>query len=387
MIPTSVSASALETAEHCLAMYKASSIQRANGFQNNAAQLGTALHGALEKYVDPIMMKSGMWDWVFLKLCYEVSYQEVFGTNRERYDDGLVILEGWYNRSDQQSDIQSVEILSREVKKSFDVPYMLNGQEQKVPCNYIMDRIDRLGEGRFRVVDYKSQLASLSPEVMRHKIQPRIYALAIQIEYPSATEIWVQYDFLRYERVATRFTRDDNIETWRWLKRAVQRIIDTPEENPPETLNEHCKYCVRRFQCSTLQNNISVGGIYSLSVDQMAILYHDLASRESAIKSMKDDLEIQLLKYANEKQEMDFPLGEDLNVSVTSKKRRYIDRDKMAQILGPEIIKDYGKVNVSELDEIRKDPRLTNEQKSLLNTAVFYKHSDPGIKVIRKTFK
>jgi hypothetical protein len=58
MIPKSVSASSLDVAEKCMAMYRASHLDRGAGLGNPAAQLGTTLHAALEKFVDPSMIKS-----------------------------------------------------------------------------------------------------------------------------------------------------------------------------------------------------------------------------------------------------------------------------------------------------------------------------------------
>lgn len=384
MIPRTVSASSLESAAGCLARYRAMSMDRASGFQNDAAKLGTTLHAALEKFTDPGLMRAGVWDWDMLEACFNFAYQEIFGhdTHSEWFQQGLDILKKWYNRHDQQSDIQEVHIISREIKKSFPIPYWVNGQKHEVPCNYIIDRLDMIGEKKFRVVDYKSQRSPLSPEDMYSKVQPKIYALAVQIEYPDAEEIWVQYDFLRYDRVAIRFTKQDNANTWRWLKGAVQRIVDAPD-NPPETLNENCRYCVRKFVCKTMQNNIRSGGIFSLTIDELALLYHDTKSQADALLSMRDEIGLQLLRYADEEGLLEWETPE-ARLKVTAYKKRVIDRDKMAQILGPDLMRDYGRLNVGDLDELRKDPRLTSEQASLLNTAIETKYSDPTIKVTKK---
>ena len=385
MIPKSVSASALENAQQCLARYKATAIERGAGMNNPAAMLGTTLHGALEVFIEPNMIKAGMWDWDWLLTCYKISFENIFGPTgpKDVFDDGRDILLKWYNRPDQQEDIRSVEIISREVKKNFPVPYVLNGSKQTVPCNYIIDRMDKMDDGVYRVVDYKSQRVPLSPEEMRIKIQPRLYALATRIEYPDAKEIWVQYDFLRHDRIAVRFSRDDNVETWEWLKRAVQRIVDTPDTNVPETLNENCRYCVRRFRCATMQSNIRVGGIHSLSVDEMVEIYHDLKSQADAISMMKDDIESQLLRHALETDTLEWE-NDYGRVKVTAARRRSINRDVMAKILGPELMQEYGRINVGDLDALRADDRLTYEQRSLLETAVEYKVSDPSVKVVKK---
>lgn len=383
MIPRSVSASALEVARTCLARYKATSIERAAGVQHPAAMLGTTLHLALEKFTEPMTRGSKSWDWATLYECYVKAFQEIWGhdTRDDWFEDGRSILEKWYNRPDQQSDIQDVDIVSREVKKSFDVPYFLAGQRNKVPCNYIIDRLDRLDETVFRVVDYKSQRSPLNPDELKKKIQARLYALAVQIEYPFAEEIWVQFDFLRYDRVAVLFKREDNVNTWTYLKEQVQRIVDTPDSNVPETLNEGCRYCPRKFTCTALQSNLRIGGIFSLNVDQLAILHYQTKSQMEALKSMADDIETALLHYASENDMLEWD-GPNYKAKISARKTRTVDRDLMAEIIGPELMAAYGRLNVGDIDALRRDPRLSPAQASLLETAIGYKLSDPSVKVV-----
>lgn len=370
----------------CMARYKATAIDRGASMGNPAAMLGTALHATLERFVEPGMIAAGVWDWELLMALWTVSFRDVFGHDNqdEWFLDGKQVLSNWYNRTSQQSDLMEVEIVSREVKKNFEVPYVLNGATQKLPLNYIIDRLDKLGDKVYRVVDYKSQRVPLSPDEMRKKIQVRIYALAIQIENPDAEEIWVQYDFLRYERVGVRFTRDDNVRTWAELKRMLQRIVDTPDEYPPETLNADCRYCPRKFTCATFKSNVTMGGVFAVDVDQLAQLYYELKAQEDGIKMAKEEIEQQLLKHAADAEVLEWESANgSLNVKVTSKRSRYINHERLAKLLGPELAKDYGRITVKDLTTLRADHRLDASQKSMLDSVVEFKHSEPGIKVIK----
>jgi hypothetical protein len=387
VIPLTISASSLEVAAKCMARYKASMLDKGSGFGHPAAMLGTVLHGALEAFTDPDYVKTGNWEWDHLYECYLNSWRAVFGEDMKSdwFSDGRMILQKWYNRSDQQSDIQDVDIISREVKKNFLVPYVDSvGEKQTTPCNYIIDRLDQLDEDVFRVVDYKSQRQPLNPGDLKSKMQARLYALAIQIEYPAAKEIWVQFDFLRYDRVAVLFSRDDNAETWRHIKRELQKIIDTPENDPPETLNSECKYCVRKFTCKALQSNIRVGGIFSLGMDELAVIYDQMKGQVEGIKSVLDDIELQLLRHAEAEDMLEWETPTH-RMKVTAGKRRKINRTLMAQILGPELMAEYGRLLVGDIDLLRKDPRLNPAQLSMLDTAIEFEFSDPSIKVMKKT--
>lgn len=385
MIPNSVSASSLELADKCLASYAASSLNRGAGFGNDPAKLGTALHGALETYTNPAFIADGMWDLEFLLTCFQAEYFKLFGANTQStwYKQGMEILTNWHNRPFQKAEIHGTKILSREVKESFPVPYLINGEKKTVPLNYIIDRLDEVGEDEYRVVDYKSQRMPWGSEEMYGKIQPRIYALAIQIKYPNARSICVQYDYLRYEPQSVYFSKEDSANTWRWLKQAVQRIVDTDEGNAPETLNDGCRYCIRKLSCNAVQSNVNAGGIFAYDPDDLADRFGDMVSQLDAMRSAMDSIEHELLVRAQESGEMEWYTSRS-KVRVAIKKTRRVNRARLAAIVGEEVLHDFPSVNLGDLDAIRRDPRLTQEQRSMIETAIDSTFSEPSIKVTKK---
>lgn len=387
MIPASISASSLDAAIKCLAGWKASSFDRGSGFGSPPAMLGTALHATLEAYTAPEELQKREWDFARLYELYITAFRDTWGPDydQEWFDQGVEILRNWYSRPDQAIDLWDVDILSREVKESFPVPYTdpSDGSKKSVPFNYIIDRLDQLDDHEYRVVDYKSQRVPLNPDELKLKIQPRAYALAVQIKYPDAEKIWVQYDFLRYDRVGTLFTRQDQIETWAYIKEQLQRIVDTPDQNVPETLNEGCRYCVRRITCNTVQSNMRVGGIFSVPVEKLVKYYYEQKGQLEAIKANLEDIEAEVFRHMSELDMMEMDTDE-AKVKITSRKSRVVDRDVASRILGPELMSQYGRLNVSDMDALRRDPRLSPAQASLLDTAISFKYSDPSLKIIKK---
>lgn len=385
MIPTSVSASSLELADKCLASYAASSFNRAAGFGNDPAKLGTCLHEALETYTNPSFMSTGMWDLEFLLTLFQAAYFKHFGpdTTSEWYQQGMQILTGWHNRPYQKAEIHDTKILSREVKESFPVPFTWQGSSGSVPCNYIIDRLDEIGDEEYRVVDYKSQRSPWGPEEMYGKIQPRIYALATQIKYPGAKSICVQYDYLRYEPQAVFFSRDDNVVTWKWLKQAVQRIVDTDEATAPETLNDGCRYCIRKLSCNALKSNLSVGGVFAYDIESLADRFGEMVSQLDAMKSALDIVEHELLTHSQQSGQMEW-FTDRSKVKVYIKKTRRVNYQTLSKIVPAEVLAEYPRVNLNDLDKIRADSRLTDIQRSLLATAVDTTYGEPSIKVTKR---
>jgi hypothetical protein len=391
MIPTSISASSLKTAEECLAKYKAYYIDKADGFGNDAATLGTTIHSALEKFLSPTVRTSVGWDFDILLSLFGVFFDKNF--NRiERdsdpvYQDGVRILTNWFHRPGQYGDINNVTIISQEVKSEFKVPYILDGIKQFIPFRYIIDRLDQISSDIYRVVDYKSQRSPLKAEELRKSVQARGYGLATQIMYPEAKEIQVQFDFLRYQSVTIFLTRKDNERTWEYLKRQLQAIIDTDADTAPETLGVGCQYCLRKFTCKTAMRNIDAGGILANDLDELA----DLMQRASAQQKLAGDIQAQaekaILASLKEDDEQAY-YGERYQIERGISSRRELNLTKLSEILGSDLMSQFmnemGKLTLGDFDVLKKDDRLSDEQKSLLSSAIQTKIGGEKLKISRK---
>lgn len=379
MIPKSFSASALQVAELCLARYKAEHINRAANYQGTAANVGIVCHGTLERFVkEYAILKSIGWDEDIYFKYFNEEYDKVFGPDRSKpeYQDAHSLVYDWFHRIGQQDKIDSVKVISVEAKNNF--PMKTSAGE--IPTNYIMDRLDRVSPTEYRVIDYKSQRIPFTAEQMRKKIQARLYALAVQIKFPEAKTIWVEFDFLRHRPVAVEFNRDDNIEFYKMLKRAVKRVIDTPDDSPPETLNAECGWCVRKASCKALLSNSAVGGVAGKTLDELAILYNVIRSRQDAQKKLAEEVERLLLGHAIEQDVLEFETDNTM-VTLTAPARRQPDHDAIRQILGPELAGANGTFRVGDIDRLIKEKRVDDETARKLKAAMPAVPGELGIKV------
>lgn len=382
LIPRTLSASALHVAELCLSRYYAEYIERGNSASNSAATLGSSVHGALEFFVKNCYIeKKHSPDLKLLLEMFKMSFMTEFGVSEAvgpDYDDGVAMLKEWYKRT----DLSATVVLSCEVKENFPVKFP-NGQI--IPFNYIIDRLDQDGPHSYRVVDYKTQRWALRPDDLGAKIQARIYALAVQIKYPDAEEIWVEFDLLRHVPVGMRFTRDDNKATWKFLKSAVDRIYSYNGEFEGETLNPECRWCIRKVSCKAVQSNLHVGGVFSIdditvAVDRRAQLKWQADAVAAAIKEL-DDL---IMEEAKQLDQLEFVTGStQLNVGVSS--RRAVDAERVEKIIGADLFRLYGNssITLKDVDTLLKGNQLTAEQKKELEAIIYRKVGEPTIKVAR----
>lgn len=378
LLPTTFSATALQVAELCLARYNAEFIQRGRNFQGSAANVGIVLHGTLEEYIRQVfMIKSAPWNEKLFWEIFHAQYVLIFGPDRTlpEYEDAREIARNWFHRPDIEEELSSVKIISLEAKNNFQVKGA-NG----IPVNYIMDRLDQIAPTIFKVVDYKTNRVSLTPEQLRKKIQAKLYALAVQILYPDATEIWVEFDFLRHRPVSTLFTRDDNVNTYRMLQRAVRRILETSDTKIPETLNSECGWCVRKASCTTLQNHIKVGGILGKDLEELAELWQNITAQRSAQDRLVDEILDRLLKHAIQLDTLEYEL-DNATVRVTAPVRRKPDHALIGIILGPKLAAELGSFRVGAIDDLIKKGRVTAAQAQMLKDAMPKEVGDPTVKI------
>lgn len=392
MIPRTLSASSLQVASLCLDRWNAEYMHRTPNFSNAAADVGTSVHGALEQYVKAVYIDKTHAELDKIKrkelliTFYQMSYVQTFATadmDTAEYRDGFALAMKWFERT----DLESMEVMSVEEKRGFEVPFNhpdgpahsceVCAAKQTpgvcyVPFNFVMDRLDKVGENRYRVVDYKTIRIPINPEELENKIQARAYALAVQIMFPETEEVVVQFDLLRHEAVTVYIKREENIAFWRFLCAELQRLVNTPEEDIIPTLNPECRFCVKKFSCELMTKNITAGGIMSLDVDGAAKLLEALTNQMAANRSLIEGLEEIIMKHAADIDQLEWDSmdGEfEIGVGLTSG-RRSVNGQRAAEIMGPQLFGQLGSITVAKVEDLIKDTTLPQEMREQLKTTM-----------------
>ena len=380
MIPKTLSASSLQVATLCMARWKAEQMDRIPGFDGNPALTGTACHGALEKYVDAVYIdKTHEASQKLLESFYDIAYIETFGTadkDTPEYKDGLDLIRRWYKRT----DFDGVEVLTTELKERMPVPVEINGKKEVIPFTYIMDRVDRLGPGEYRVVDYKTIRVPIRADELHEKIQAKVYALAVQRKYPDAKIVRVVFDLLRHDPVGIVVTYHQNVETAHYLMAEAQRIVDTDEASIEPKLNMECGYCPIKANCEVLNKNVTFGGIHSLSSEDRIKLKFELEARIKASKILLDEIDDLVLREAFDRDELEWTES-GYQVRITAQRRRSVDASAVARIIGPKLFGELGSITLGKIDDLIKDESLPLDQREELKKLITYTTGDPSAKV------
>jgi hypothetical protein len=370
--PRSLSATAIQDFEDCPAGYAAKYIgDRPPRDSGEAANFGTGCHSVLERWVvgelyktdpqTPFSVMEGFW---------HEEYDKLFSHDGRR-QEGVDLLKKWYVRQDWEGRT----VLAAEQKLSFPVK-STSGLE--VPFNYIFDRCDRLDNGNIEVVDYKTYMAPMQPGDLKHRIQARMYGLAAAILYPDAPRIWITFDLLRWEPISISYTRDELLETWSYLKRTLDRILAS--DGKEEKLGPNCRYCVRNHVCRSVRMVENMGGVLSLPPEQMADRLSELEYVKKAAETAADEIRTHLLKVMEEEGLMELE-GESNRITVTASSRRNVDPLTVSEIVGPEIMSRYGKLNLGDIDDLLKGDELSLDQKNELRASIRQGFGNPTLKV------
>jgi len=360
-----ISASGYEVASTCLKRYYHEYVLRTPRTESSeAANLGTAVHGALEDYVKAIYVEKNNLAPTLKNLLnfYSKHFEMVFGSadrSNDWYPQGKEMLATWHRRT----DLSTVEVISTEKKDSIEIPTSAG----KKKYNYIWDRCDIFeedGKTIIRVVDYKTWRKNMQPKEMRYKIQVRMYAMAAAIQFKDLKpdEIWVQLDQLRWGNPEVRFTREDNLETWRYVRRQAEIIIGTHPNLAEETLNPECGYCVVKTRCNKLRSNINGGGVWSLkSTEELAAALSDLDNQAKGAAAAAEEVRA-ILESKMDNTEASVLDAGNFTVELSKTTRRQANSREVALIVGPQVYKQIGKVNVSEVDALIKSGELGPEK-------------------------
>lgn len=387
----SISASAMQNAVDCLAKFYAENVLYTPRSGNtDPADVGTACHGALELYVQAAYVDKhdGAGDLDILLGFYANAYEETFGAldrGADTYKDGAQMLKRWYERT----DLDGVDILSLEKKETI----MFKTPQGPKKLNYIVDRVDTFMDGDqkvLRLTDYKTVRANMGPEELRTKIQARMYAMCLAIQYKDEKfdRIDIDFDLLRYEVVSVSFDREDNLHTWEWLKSLVARIDAADETNLSklETLGPGCVWCVRKATCTAMKKNLDGGGIAGMDDNQLAELREQAESQAKANRYLIDEIDNMLLAQAQSNNEIEWETA-DYEIEFKSRRSSTVDPHEVADILGSELMAQYGKVGVTDIKKLLKDEDsgLSVAQMSRLRSAIKTEFGVPKPKVKRKT--
>lgn len=174
----------------------------------------------------------------------------------------------------------------------------------------IMDRVDKLPDGIFEIIDYKTAKKLPAQEKVDRDLQLSIYAMGLQKRWPhiSSDKIKLSLQFLKHdEKLSTsrseedfKKTETDVIETIRDIE---SRVKDGKEFEP--VVSPLCDFCSFKSLCPAwkhLYKNVKSEEIDGEKIPEVMSEYFKLREEKAKIESRLKELNRLLTRYLLEEQ-------------------------------------------------------------------------------------
>ena len=243
--------SALDTFKQCPQKFKFSVIDKIKAPKSPEAAFGSVVHAALKLMFsrDPVFPTLEE-VWAYFDENWKISAVKLpnFGENlAELYKkSGREILKNFY-RTNPPWNFSVVDTESR-----FELP-LADGDGKTHVLAGIIDRIDKIGDGEYEIIDYKTNRRLPSQESVNENLQMSIYHIALKRRWPDTNpaKIKLSLYFLKHnEKLSAQKTGAD-IEATKEAVLKTIRDIETKiaKADFPPMPSKLCDYCAYKQIC------------------------------------------------------------------------------------------------------------------------------------------
>jgi RecB family exonuclease len=335
-----------------------------------ATDLGKAVHSALEKYHSP----AGRSKYKNVPLVdlfdEELVQMEMFDPSR--FHDAHEFLNLYENNNVRETPTIATE-------KEFSVT--ING----FTIYGFIDRIDYLGNGRYKVVDYKTSFIKIPSWELENNTQLITYDMAIRELYrqgddmfmglPEPTDVYCELYYLRHSPAGVSFSEGARESMGDFIE-YIGKKIKAMDSEPNPRLNTFCRYCSFKGTC-TLYNGILTEGYgdKELTMDTQELMeeYRVIKEQEKILSSRKSLVET-ILKEEIERTGTNFIETANGSVILKSKKLKNYDWDAIRSSLPT-----WGQY--TKFDTKSFTSSATAEEKAVVNKHTRMYSSNPTLEI------
>ena len=245
--------SALQVLKQCPQKFKFQVIDRIRAPQSKEAIFGTAVHDALAFMFshDPLFptvdevcnLFSQVWNETATKI-----HPELDSALAKTYEEsGRALIKNFYKKNPPWL----LPVVDTESRFEITLPDLQTGQTHVVAG--IIDRIDKIEDGVYEIIDYKTARKLPSQDAVDHDLQLSLYHMAILRRWPylKTLNIKLSLYFLKHgEKITTMRTPQDLEHT---KHHVLSNIVDIEkrgiDNNFPPTPSALCDYCSYRNIC------------------------------------------------------------------------------------------------------------------------------------------
>ncbi len=253
-----LSYTALSDFKTCPLKFKLAQIDKIKTPRSKDAIFGTLLHDCLQLAFDPRRALPATEEEILNYFKNKWDREVYQGNEAEEsmaFSSGVAILKDFFARNNP------AEAKIVDLEKSFTIPVALGQQEHQITGK--IDRIDKLPDDSFEIIDYKTTKKMPSQQLVDNNLQLTVYHLGLVQLWPKIEEenrpVKVSLYFLKHdEKLSTQKTRDDLKEARLRLKEELAAIEKYQAQNNWQpTPNALCDWCGFKHLCPMFRHQFS----------------------------------------------------------------------------------------------------------------------------------
>jgi RecB family exonuclease len=334
-----ISYSGLEAFTTCPAKYKFQYIDRIKVPKSKEAVFGTLIHECLRMFHEPtrstplseeelLRYFTEKWD----SSIYRDSQEEAFA-----FHQGIEILKNYYLQN------QGLKFNIVNLETPFEVPILESraqaNQQELHQITGRIDRIDKLTDGTFEVIDYKTTKKMPSQEEIDRNLQLSVYYLGVTNRWPSLQEqnrpVKLTLYYLRHGEKLSTIRTSQQIEESK--ERILSLINQIRESSFEPRSNPLCDWCQYQPYCPLFKHKFI--SQQSPAPDEQQIKevikeYFEIKNRQDQDNKRIMELKGMINQYCD-KHGLDRVFSENGYITRLSQKRFTYDFNKVKEVLEP----------------------------------------------------
>jgi len=328
-----ISYSGLDTFSTCPAKYKFQYVERIKTPKSKEAVFGTLIHDCLKTFHEP-SRTIPLSEEELLKSFTEKWNSDLYPDKQEEafaFHQGIEILKNYYLQN-QTTDFNIINL-----EAAFEIPISDNQEVHKITGR--IDRIDKLSDGSFEVIDYKTSKKMPPQEQVDKNLQLSIYYLGLINRWPSIQEqnrpIKLSLYYLRHgEKLST--VRDSQ-QAKESQERILSLVSQIKESSFHPKVNPLCNWCQYQSLCPLFRHKFTNTESPTLDDQKIqTIIKEYFEIKEKQGQSSKRMVELkQLINQYCDQNDFDRVFSDAGYITRLSQQRFSYDMDKVKQILEP----------------------------------------------------
>lgn len=281
--------------ERCRLSYRFRYVDKLEAESGAAAQLGKAVHGAIER-LELEHIKAGRRTEIAsdsVMPAWRSAFTEHGLVGAGVFAEGLEMVRGFV---DEQGELDPASVLGVEHKFEMEI-----GGQTVVG---VIDRVDRLDQDTIEIIDFKTNRLLFAKDDLATNLQMSLYAIAAKRLWPWVKGVVLTFWMLRHD-VKQRTTRTaDELEAAAAYVGTVAEQLASASEYPARP-NPLCGYCDYRSHCPAYAEMLEGRHEYAAEnledLEQVAREREQVAALAKTLYRRKDELDKILKAHLEEK--------------------------------------------------------------------------------------